>query len=188
MKKFIALVAIAAFVLTVTPALAYGRHSSSDITVENDNHAFVSNDVSVGAYTGGNQAVAGDATGGNANGGNVNGDIGTGDAAAIGYVSNVVNSNDTRIKAPCTRNCTGDIEIENESKAKVENSLGVEADTGLNFAVAGDATATNSGCHHRCNTSTANGGSVNGDIKTGDANSYGDVVNVVNINLTRVRR
>jgi hypothetical protein len=193
MKKLIALVAIAAFVLTATPAFAGGyggRGGSSDIEVENNNFAFVSNDVTVGAYTGLNSVIAGDATGGNANGGDANGDINTGDANARGKVYNTVNSNETKVKAPC-RGCEGDIEVENSNGAMLSNGLEVTADTGLNAVVAGDATATDTGgrCHHGCGGSTtANGGDANGDIVTGASDSYGKVVNVVNTNLTRINR
>lgn len=190
MKKIVAFASVAALLVSAVPAFAggYGFGGSNDIEVENSNHAFVSNDVTVTANTGDNWAYGGDATGGNANGGSVNGDIDTGDAYASGKVYNVVNSNLTDVKAPCSRNCKGgDIEVENKNSAFVSNGLSVGADTGTNDAFAGDATATG-GCHHHCNSGTANGGSVNGEIQTGDAGSSGKVVNVVNTNLTRVSR
>ena len=167
MKKLIAFASAAAFLVSAAPALASTHIPSNDIEVENDNWAKVSNEVTVVANTGDNEVVA---VKGGTNNGDV--DIDTGDAFASSVVQNVVNSNTTKIKASCRRGCVADIEVENDNRAKVRNEVRVIADTGNNEVVA------------------VKGGTNNGDvdITTGDAEIWSDVVNIVNSNVTRIRK
>ncbi|MFH0804414.1 MAG: hypothetical protein V1896_02335 [Candidatus Zambryskibacteria bacterium] len=190
MKKLIALVAVAAFVLTATPALAwYG--GGSEIEVENDNHAVVINDTTAVANTGGNTAYGSGGVGGNAmfgsnaNGGSGSnsGDIDTGTAVAKAKTVNVVNSNVTSVKVPCR--CKGDIEVENDNGAFLKNDTVASADTGYNIA-GGDG--GNAGTAKFGSNANGGSGSNSGDIDTGTAVAKAKTVNVVNTNLTRIRR
>jgi len=166
MKKLLASSTILTMMMVAMPALAYGGHhgSDSDVRVENDNWACVSNTVDVTAQTGGNEVVS--VKGGD----NTGGDIDTGDAWATSYVGNTVNSNETKIKASCRRGCTGDVKVENDNGAMVRNEVDITAQTGGNEII------------------TVKGGSNSGDIDTGIADAYSEVINVVNTNITRVRR
>ncbi|MEK7071431.1 MAG: hypothetical protein AAB943_00665, partial [Patescibacteria group bacterium] len=57
MKKFIAVFAVLGLLAVASPALAW--HWGEDITVTNDNDAYVGNYVNVVASTGGNDANGG---------------------------------------------------------------------------------------------------------------------------------
>lgn len=188
-KLFVGLTVMALMAMTVAPALAYYPpmpSDSSDVTVTNNNSATVSNSVNVSAITGYNYALGGSATGKNATGGSNTGDITTGDAYARAKVVNVVNSNTTKVCAPCV-DCEGNVEVANNNGANVGNGVGVLADTGENVAAGGDATAT--GGYYYGGSGTALGGNnTAGDIETGNAYSSAKVVNVVNKNITRIRR
>ena len=213
-KLLIGLVSVATIVLMSAPALASG----SDIKVENNNSAYVKNDVNVGANTGWNVTAGGDggsgggsgttkayggstATGGDANGGNGgenSGDITTGDATAKAKVVNVVNTNKTKIEVDCDcANNVDDVKVRNNNQAKVKNYVGVGADSGNNAVWGGlGGDAGNSGYTKASGNSIANGGDANGgnggansgDIKTGDAYGKAKVVNIVNKNITKIRR
>lgn len=164
MKKLLASSTILTIMMVAMPAMAHMQMPSSDIEVDNDNHAYVSNTVTVTAQTGGNKVVS--AKGGD----NAGGDIDTGYAYADSVVENQVNSNETKIKVSCRRGCTGDVKVENDNGAMVRNEVDVTAQTGGNKII------------------TVKGGSNSGDIDTGDAEAWSIVVNYVNTNITRVRR
>lgn len=183
MQKLIAGSTILAMLAFALPVLATG---GSDIEVENSNRAHVDNNVTVDANTGWNGTYGGNggtAFGGSANGGSNSGDIGTGNAYAKSKIVNVVNTNKTKVKVTtCSLNCpVDDIEVENRNKAHVDNTVDVIADTGMNETFGGDG-------GHAFFGGTANGGTNSGDIDTGDAKAKSKVVNVVNTNITRIRR
>ncbi|MBI4709244.1 MAG: hypothetical protein HY764_03520 [Candidatus Portnoybacteria bacterium] len=126
-KVFVTLTVLSLMVLTAAPALAGHRPSrhqmpanDSDITINIDNEATVTNIVSVGAYTGGNtskgddggdggdsgeaevEGAKGTATSGDGGDGGDGGNGGTitsGDADASAYIANVVNTNLTSVDA-----------------------------------------------------------------------------------------
>lgn len=222
------IVALSMVALT-NPAAAYGNHytpQSNDITVTNNNSAYVSNTVSVGSNTGGNSVVGGN-TGAAGNGGNAHGSqatagnggtsggssndglIQTGDAAALSAISNNINTNRTKVTTDCgcQGRTGGDVEVTNSSKAKVGNTVEVDANTGYNAVVGGTSGAAGNGGnasahswskwnHHMAghggSATSGNGGNTGtsnnlGTVVTGDALSDSVVVNVVNRNITRVR-
>jgi hypothetical protein len=165
-----------------------------------------------GAGDGGNVYDSEDGnTGGNGgNGGNggSGGEIGTGNAVTVVEVINDVNNNDTTIEDGCgcdeedsddTRNETS---VNNHNDAGVLNLVGAGSDTGYNDANGGDA----GGCE--CGQGAGNGGNVNssdddntggnggnagnggrgGYIATGNAGTGVGILNVINTNITRIRR
>ena len=182
-KKILAgsLLPVMAFAMSVTPALA-SHWSSSNISVDVDNSAYVKNIVNTDASTGGNVANGGNANGGNANGGN-GGVIVTGNADAISTVLNDVNSTYTKVTASC--GCRGNIDVDVDNNATVKNYVNTDASTGGNTANGGDATGSSS--HHHHHSSTANAGD-GGTIVTGNAYADGAVGNLVNSTVTRTRR
>ncbi|KKQ77540.1 MAG: hypothetical protein A3A96_02405 [Candidatus Zambryskibacteria bacterium RIFCSPLOWO2_01_FULL_39_39] len=210
MKKFIAFASAAAFLVSAVPALAFGGfHFSSsdlDIDVDVDNDAYVKNDVDTTASTGGNTSTGGSArnrvSGGNvdnteANGGDT-GDIDTGDAFATTYVTNTVNSNDIVVRSDCGCRGEADLDVDVDNDATVKNYVDTKAKTGHNDSVGGNASnkvkSNSSHSYHHwfggsnsVDNTEANGGDA-GEITTGDADAYSDVVNVVNTNVVRVRR
>ncbi len=165
-KLLVGLTSVATIALMAGPvALAHGgpMMGGSDILVVNDNDAKVTNNVNVSASTGDNKIVA-------VKGGGNSGDISTGDATAFSTVENYVNDNTTKVSASCRRGCTADIKVINKNDARVRNTVDVSASTGGNGIVA------------------VKGGGNSGDIRTGDAYADSLVVNVVNTNVTRIRR
>jgi uncharacterized membrane protein len=158
------LVAVALFAMVASPAFAtfFFPMPSSDVEVENENHAYVSNDVTAVAKTGDNEIEGGRGT------------IRTGDAIATALVTNTVNTNDTRLRVPCI-GCNGDIEVENENSVKLHNDVTAVAKTGDNEIEAGRT----HGCGGSCSCPK---------IVTGVADSLATVINVVNTNVTRIRR
>jgi len=165
---------------------------------------------------GGNQANTGGAGGKGGNGGN-GGKIWTGNAMAEAYVTNAVNTNDTNIDAcacpdpcydPCYDSmngschepypCPDDIVVDNDNSAEVYNGVMVVADTSENDADGdeggdgGDVDNNSNSNGNQSNTGGAGGNGGNGgdggEIRTGSAWSIADVVNVINTNITRIRR
>ncbi|TAL49514.1 hypothetical protein EPN83_00350 [Patescibacteria group bacterium] len=170
MRKFVAVFAIVALLGFASPALAW-HWSSSDITVNNSNWASVTNTVNTTASSGNNTANGG--SGGNG------GTIVTGDAGALSIVTNDVNYNDTDIDVDC--GCKGDITVDNHNGARVTNTVNTTASSGNNVANGGDGSHSH---HHHGGSSGGDGGI----IVTGDAGAIGDVANIVNSNITRIRR
>lgn len=93
------------------------------------------------------------------------------------------------IKTSCERirlNCCGDIEVENDNFSKINNTVITVAGTGNNTVSGGnggeggDVTGAGIG---------GNGGDgTGGMVITGNAGSISRVINVSNINITRIRR
>src|SRR3989338_4796952 len=201
MKKITAVFAIVALLSFASPALAHGGHygSSDDITVTNHNSASVRNTVNVSASTGGNDANGG--TGSAAGNGGEGGVIYTGNAYAGSLINNDVNYNETNVDVDC--DCEGDVDdvtVTNHNSASVNNNVDVRARTGHNEANGGDA-----GCdcvgggdggnvnHSEDHNAGGNGGNAGhggwgGYINTGDAEAGSGIVNLVNTNITRIRR
>jgi len=133
MKKVLFLVA--AFALLATPAFAGFSYDLDLMAVGNANNANVVNNVGVVANTGLNGAVG--------NSGDVT--MRTGDATAITYTHNQVNTNTNVVNDYCGceegrsgRHCI-DIDkdillVGNANNANVVNNVGVGANTGLNGA------------------------------------------------------
>src|SRR3989344_5451554 len=170
MKKVIAIASIVAFALTSGTAFA-SHWSSSDVTVSNNNSAFVGNSVVTSSNTGANDADGGD-------GGTVN----TGDASSSSSVGNVVNSNATDVDRDC--GCRGDVRVRNQNRGAVLNGVQTGSDTGWNDSNGGTSGASANGLGNDDNTAE---GGKGGSVTTGNARSRSGVVNVVNTNLTRVR-
>jgi|GEM_PF-4921814 hypothetical protein len=166
-----AIVSALAMMLAAAPAFAGApmHHSSNDVTVTNFNSAYVKNDVEVSASTGGN-----DANGGSFGFSNDGGMILTGDATAIGAVTNDVNYNETNVSVRCgwCGSSVDDVTVMNANRATVKNYVDVSAKTGYNDANGGNFGFGNDG----------------GFIATGSAGAQGDVVSLVNTNITRIRR
>src|SRR3989344_5165811 len=192
--------------------------SSDDITVTNHNSASVRNTVNVSASTGGNDANGGTGsaagnggdvnhsddnnTGGNGgNGGNggEGGVIYTGNAYAGSLINNDVNYNETNVDCDCEGD-VDDVTVTNHNSASVNNNVDVRARTGHNEANGGDA-----GCdcvgggdggdvnHSEDHKAGGNGGNAGhggwgGYINTGKAEAGSGIVNLVNTNITRIRR
>ena len=157
MKRIIVASMLVSVLAVAMPVMAFGgfHMPSSDIKVESENNATVTNTVNVSASTGSNGASGGT--------------IVTGNAGAEADVLNMVNSNETTVKASCGR-CSGDVKVESENNATVKNTVNVSASTGSNSV---------SGSRHH------GSGAL---IITGDAGALGVVDNYVNSNVTRIRR
>lgn len=226
MKKIIAITAVSVVALFAgaNSATAYWPgFSGSDVVVTNYNNATVVNNVSADADTGKNDADGGNAQGagdgGDVNGagtGNTGGDGGdggdaghgglnwTGNAYADAYVTNTVNSNDTKVVSPCRSCGNGDVNVHNTNVARIMNNVSADADTGKNDADGGDAQGAGdggdvngghsfwfytSGSDNEAGEGGAGGNGGNGgENVTGHADSYATVVNVINSNVTRIRR
>ena len=91
-----------------------------------------------------------------------------------------------------------DIDVDVDNDATVKNYVDTNAKTGHNDSVGGNASnkvkSNSSHSYHHwfggsnsVDNTEANGGDA-GEITTGDADAYSDVVNVVNTNVVRVRR
>jgi hypothetical protein len=161
-KKILVLVALLAMV--ASPAFAF-RMSSSDVEVENENSAYINNDVTAIAKTGDNEIEG------------RGGVIRTGGAYADAGVQNTVNTNKTKLVVPCV-GCRGDVEVENENRVKLYNDVTAVADTGDNEI---EPSRGRGGC--------GGGGSCScPKIVTGYAESWATAINVVNTNVTRIRR
>jgi hypothetical protein len=145
------------------------------------------------------------------NGGN-GGSITTGDANATVEINNDVNRNDTVVEFSTEKKVKKmEDPIVNNNEARVDNCVSVDAYTGNNASAGGYVTG-NGGEGGSVNVDTksekggksdstdsippingGNGGSIGnggngGDIKTGVTNSIAKIVNVINKNITRVKR
>jgi len=161
--KKIAITAAAAGVMLASAMPAFAHHwSSDDLDLDIDNDAWVTNRVLTVANTGFNQVNGGGyddgwVDGESLGGGHHGGVIFTGNATAVGVVSNDVNTN---IIDLC--GCLGDfddVDIDIDNDAHVTNGVLTVANTGFN---------------------QVNGG---GFIGTGDAGAMSAVENVVNTNV-----
>lgn len=213
MKKIIAIAAVLGFALSASTASAIffpfpSSSSELDINVDVNNDAYVKNVVDTTASTGGNSSMGGSArnrvkggsvSGTAANGGET-GDIDTGNAVATAYVDNYVNDNDVKVKSDCGCKGDADINVDLENDATVKNYVDTKAKTGYNTSVGGNASnkvRAKSSSHswfsfwgssnNNVEDTEANGGDA-GEITTGDADAWSEVVNVVNSNVVRVRR
>ena len=166
----------------------------------------IENDGGVGVISG-----ADTGNGGNGGAGGIGGAVGTGDATAGAEVINVVNSNATEIdNCGCEPTEEEVVEeqgshftlVKNRNRAIVFNGVEAKADTGDNAAKgseggnagdAGDIENENAQSGTVINGTTGNGGnggagSDGGFVQTGAAVSGARAVNIVNTNLTRIRR
>ncbi|HBT81347.1 hypothetical protein A2757_01680 [Candidatus Giovannonibacteria bacterium RIFCSPHIGHO2_01_FULL_48_47] len=186
-----------------------------DITVTNNNSAYVKNEVDVSASTGGNDANGGSGsaagnggnvqssnsgnTGGNGGNGGDGGDGGvilTGNAFAKSKIVNKVNTNVTRVD-PCDCD-VDDVTVTNNNSAKVKNYVEVKAKTGYNDANGGNAGCGCEGGGDGGNVTNSNSGNAGGDggnagdggdggvIVTGHAFAKSKILNRVNTNITRI--
>ena len=139
--------------------------------------------------------------GGNGGNGGEGGVIYTGNAYAMSLIENDVNYNEIEVDVDC--DCEGDVDdvtVTNHNSASVGNNVDVRARTGHNEANGGDA-----GCdcvgggdggnvnHSEDHNAGGNGGNAGhggwgGYINTGDAEAGSGIVNLVNTNITRIRR
>jgi len=164
MKKIAILSLVLTLAFVATPVFARGGGympmQGSSITVTNMNMGTtVMNSVEVEAETGDNEVEG-------------KGMIITGDATAISYIGNEVNSNRTIISGVCA-NCMGNVKVTNFNLGtSVMNDVEVEAETGDNEVKS---------LRSRCRRTT--GGGL---IITGDAGAQSDVVNILNSSVTRV--
>ena len=156
------------------------------------------NGGSVNSSNSGN--VGGD--GGDGGNGGDGGDIWTGDAEAVSFIENDVNYNKTKISVDC--DCEGsnvdDVTVTNNNYAKVKNDVDVKAKTGYNDANGGDAGCDCVGGGDGGSVNNSNSGNAGGDggnagdggdggyINTGFAGAGSGIVNLVNHNITRIRR
>lgn len=213
MKKVIAIAAVASLVLGASSASASvwpfpsQQGSDLDIRIDVDSDAYVKNVVNTTASTGGNSSSGGSARnrvkGGSvddttATGGNTDG-IDTGDAVATSYVDNYVNDNEISVKSDCGCRGDADIDVDVNSDATVKNYVDTKAKTGHNSSFGGNASnkvKAKSSSHgllpwvstnNNVDDTSATGGDA-GEIKTGDADAWTEIVNVVNSNVVRVRR
>lgn len=219
-KKSIAVgsVIMLALTLTASPASAFW-FNSDDVTVSNNNSAYVKNVVETEADSGDNYAggstggqggqggsVQGvsndnnDAQGGSGGNGGIGGTVLTGNASATSDVSNMVNRNDTRVSScGCEGNSfsgSGDVSIRNRNRVAVKNYIETEAETGDNKAKGsqggngGNAGYVGGFGNDGNEVDGGSGGdsSDGGYISTGSASARTEVLNVVNKNITRVRR
>lgn len=184
----IALTTVAALAVSAGPVLAVsvevsgnGTDSSNtiDVTVtrtvviQSTNTAKVSNDVSVGANTGDNQAN--ENTGGDVS-------ISTGDASAGAKVSNALNSN--KLSLACCPGGDKSVKVSNNGAdtnnkvtLNVNNTTGITTENNLDINNDFDVWANTGGNEANENT----GGNV--VIKTGDANALVTVDNKGNENV-----
>jgi hypothetical protein len=209
MKKILALTAVFTLLAASLPAAA----ATGDIVVRSRNVASVINEVVTSASTGGNEASGAMARnhlgGGNVtdsgssneagNGGNnvlggMGGLIVTGNATANVSVSNDVNSNNTDTEANPW--ATGDIRLRSRNVVELGNGVASAALTGDNRAHGHQATnhAINGNVSETNYDNTAgNGGNhveggSGGEIRTGVSTTNNSVVNVLNRNVTRIRK
>jgi len=214
-NKAVMFAVIFSFAFAFTPALA--SHRSNDVDVRNRNSATVVNEVTVLASTGLNDANGGSGNdggdsgnpiallgsgattgdGGDGGDGGTGGIITTGDATAGATVENTVNTNKTTVNLCGCGSSRGDVDVRNRNRANVGNGVGVLADTGLNVANgdeggeggdSGDPLAIDdSGASTGDGGDGGNGGG-GGDVWTGSSTAGATVVNVINRNITRIRR
>jgi len=218
MKKFIAVFAVVALLGLgfASPAFASDDlnikvKNDNHAYVKNDVNVKAStggNDAN-GGYAGGGAGNGGDVidsdddnfggNGGNAGNGGDGGLIGTGDALVGSLIVNDVNFNDTDIEVDC--DCDSDVDdvtVTNNNYAEVGNWVDVYAGTGNNNADGGSAGNNGAGNggdvidsdddNFGGNGGDAGDGGWGGVIVTGDAGAGSEIVNLVNTNITRIRR
>lgn len=103
-----------------------------------------------------------------------------GTANSLGTFFDNVNVEFVSCPPPTPPCCGGDIKVKNRNRAVVTNTVTVIANTGGNTAAGGNGGTAIGG--------SANGGNNTGDIATGTAKAKSKVTNVVNTNVTRIRR
>ncbi len=187
-----------------------------DTTVYNENYAYVENSVTTVANTGGNSVNGGaggsagnggsvvdsdddnaGGMGGNGGNGGAGGTITTGAAIAGTELTNIVNYNDTTIdRCACSGGGDGNDTVYNGNVAYVGNGVLTFADSGANMAAGGSSadagnggSVVNSGDN---NTGGAGGksgnGGAGGSISTGMSASWTGITNLVNQNITLIKR
>lgn len=125
--------------------------------------------------------------------------ITTGAATAEAGVLNVVNTNRTRVNRGTTDDDEGNTSVSNTNWLGVENTVAADASTGDNEAEGseggngGEGGSITSGDEEVDDSTTGAGGegglgSTGGDVLTGDSTSRAGVINIVNRNVTRIRR
>ncbi len=209
MKKIIAFTTALSLLATALPAFA----ASNDIVVRSRNVASVSNEVVSSASTGGNTAngaaAKNTASGGNVadsgssneagNGGNtvlggMGGLVVTGNANANVSISNDVNSNNTDVEANPW--ATGDVRLRSRNVVDLGNAVATGAATGDNVAngrrgvntVSGGSVTDSNYANKAGNGGNHVEGGSGGEIRTGVATTNNSVVNVLNRNVTRMRK
>ncbi len=131
------------------------------------------------------------------------GTIFTGNAVSGSVITNVVNSNDTDIKDSCgcdeEQGPAGKIKVKNENiETWVGNGVWAASDTGYNGVSGGNgglggstgkAKAVGDDSVAKSGSGGNGGSSTNwGWIETGNATSISEIANVVNTNITRIKR
>jgi hypothetical protein len=208
MKKLIAFAAAMSLVAGAIPAFA-----DTNITVSNNNSATVSNTVNSITVSGANDAIGGPAVntvdGGNVrhadfnnqagNGNNTvrggnGGTVVTGNVVATSDVSNTLNYNRTSVDATPWE--TTNLRVRNRNTATLSNDIGAASATSGNVAdgSTGDNMLSGGNVSHAGSSNTAGNGTNNigggngGNITTGSSASHSTVVNVLNRNITRIRK
>lgn len=147
--------------------------------------------------------VEGSTAGGGGAGGDANagGTVITGNASTTLRLLNQVNYNDTEIdRCACGDDSDGDIRVRNTNRAFLMNAGTADANTGLNLAdgsyggeggEGGDIYNSGEGDVEDSTTGLGGdggAGGLGGLIQTGRADTFVDVVNTINRNITRIRR
>ncbi len=173
-------VAAFAFALSVSPVAAYGGWwyggGSSDVDVEVEvEDTTVNNNVTTSANTGRNSV----------NGRTAWGHITTGNAYATTWIDNNVNNVQTTVEDDCgclsRRGGDMDVEVEVEDTT-VNNNVTTRANTG------GNSVNGSGGYHHYRGYGNYGYGWTGGTINTGEAVAVTDIINNVNLVVTRVSR
>jgi uncharacterized Zn-finger protein len=209
MQKLIAFTSVLTLLAASTPAFA----ATGDIVVRSRNSASIVNEVVTTASSGSNTTngarANSSASGGNVsdagasntagNGGNtvlggMGGLIMTGNATANVSVSNDVNSNNTDVDTNPW--ATNDIRLRSRNTVDLGNGVTNAASSGSNTSNGKRAYSDLSGgsvTDSNFNNTAGNGGNhveggSGGEIHTGVATTNNSVVNVLNRNVTRVRK
>lgn len=209
MKKILAFSTAAAMLAGALPAFA----APNDILIRTVNSAEVLNSVSATASTGSNTANGGSAAS-TLNGGNISdvnfgneggnggttvlgglgGMIKTGDALATASVENTLNSTSADVEA--TPWAVGQIRVRTRNTVSLMNEAGAGAASGDNVATGAGATNNATGGNVDSSGSSNTGGNGGGHVEaggggfvgTGAATSHASIVNILNANMTRIRR
>ena len=160
---------------------------TSDVSVSSTNFGVISNDTSVTAGTGLNDANGGNAwKGGDAGKG---GFIKTGDAVATANVTNQANYNLVEADL-CGCEGLGDVTVSAFNSGVIHNGTSAGAYTGANDANGGSASGSSKSHHkflfHYYGGGSSSDGGNGGAIWTGDATAKATVANIVNSNVTRL--
>jgi hypothetical protein len=185
MKKLLIVPLVFAFAFALTASVAFGFESysfwdndDSGLKVENDNWASVDNYVFGVSNTGVNDA-------------NDNEDLGviiTGNAGAAALSETYANQNEVDIEDCDCIPRRGEVKIENENGAHVDNLVVALANTGLNDANNnGSTNFTFPWLYSSENNTDGNHGSLGaGIIVTGDAGSVASAFTLVNTNIVEL--